>query len=69
MNSTLITAGRALSDQLKMACPLSVITSPLPNSYFSLGFGGNGIIFSLIAGEIITDLISGNENADEDFCI
>ena len=37
---------------------------PLPNSYFSLGFGGNGITFSLIAAEIITDLISGKENAD-----
>lgn len=37
---------------------------PLPNSYFSLGFGGNGITFSLIAAEIITDLISGKENTD-----
>jgi glycine/D-amino acid oxidase-like deaminating enzyme len=37
---------------------------PLPNSYFSLGFGGNGITFSLIAAEILTDLISGNSNSD-----
>lgn len=37
---------------------------PLPNSYFSLGFGGNGITFSLIAAEIITDLILGKENTD-----
>ena len=37
---------------------------PLPNSYFALGFGGNGITFSLIAAEIITDLISGKENTD-----
>ena len=36
----------------------------LPNSYFALGFGGNGITFSLIAAEIITDLILGKENAD-----
>ncbi|MEO8765231.1 MAG: FAD-dependent oxidoreductase [Ginsengibacter sp.] len=36
----------------------------LPNSFFSLGFGGNGITFSLIAAEIITDLISGKVNAD-----
>jgi glycine/D-amino acid oxidase-like deaminating enzyme len=36
----------------------------LPNSYFALGFGGNGITFSLIAAEIISDLISGNKNAD-----
>ncbi len=37
---------------------------PLPNSFFALGFGGNGITFSLIAAEIITDLILGKENAD-----
>jgi glycine/D-amino acid oxidase-like deaminating enzyme len=36
----------------------------LPNSYFALGFGGNGITFSLIAAEIITDLILGRENKD-----
>ncbi|MET0759550.1 MAG: FAD-dependent oxidoreductase [Flavobacterium sp.] len=36
----------------------------LPNSYFALGFGGNGITFSLIAAEIITDLIQGKENQD-----
>ena len=28
-----------------------------PNAYFALGFGGNGITFSLMAAEIITDLI------------
>jgi len=28
-----------------------------PNSYFSLGYGGNGITFSLIGAEIITALI------------
>lgn len=36
----------------------------LPNSYFALGFGGNGITFSLIAAEIITDLILGKKNKD-----
>ncbi|PZR20733.1 MAG: FAD-binding oxidoreductase, partial [Flavobacterium psychrophilum] len=36
----------------------------LPNSYFALGFGGNGITFSLIAAEIITDLILGKTNKD-----
>lgn len=36
----------------------------LTNSYFALGFGGNGITFSLIAAEIITDLIQGKENKD-----
>ena len=36
----------------------------LPNSFFSLGFGGNGITFSLIAAEIITDLILGKDSSD-----
>ena len=36
----------------------------LPNSLFALGFGGNGITFSLIAAEILTDLISGKGNDD-----
>ncbi|HVY74065.1 MAG TPA: FAD-dependent oxidoreductase [Puia sp.] len=30
--------------------------------YFSLGFGGNGIVFSVIAGQTIRDLISGKAN-------
>jgi len=36
-----------------------------PNTYFALGFGGNGITFSVIAAEILRDLIQGkkNENA------
>jgi len=36
----------------------------LPNSYFALGFGGNGITFSVIAAQIITDLITGKKNSD-----
>ncbi|MFT3793247.1 NAD(P)/FAD-dependent oxidoreductase [Flavobacterium sp.] len=36
----------------------------LPHSYFALGFGGNGITFSLIAAEIIRDLILGKDNKD-----
>lgn len=39
---------------------------PVKNSYFALGFGGNGITFSLIAAEIITDLIQGKSNKDAD---
>jgi glycine/D-amino acid oxidase-like deaminating enzyme len=35
-----------------------------PDSYFALGFGGNGITFSLVAAEIITDLILGKANKD-----
>ena len=36
----------------------------LPNSYFALGFGGNGITFSQVAGKIIADLIRGKKNKD-----
>lgn len=36
----------------------------LPNSYFALGFGGNGITFSVVAAQIITDLIQGKDNKD-----
>ncbi len=35
-----------------------------PLTYFALGFGGNGITFSLIAAEMIRDLYLGNANKD-----
>ncbi len=38
----------------------------LTNGYFALGFGGNGITFSLIAAEIIKDLIIGKKNKDQE---
>jgi glycine/D-amino acid oxidase-like deaminating enzyme len=38
--------------------------SKLPNSYFALGFGGNGITFSVIAAQIITDMLTGKDNPD-----
>jgi glycine/D-amino acid oxidase-like deaminating enzyme len=34
------------------------------NTYFALGFGGNGITFSVIAAEIIRDLLTGKKNPD-----
>jgi glycine/D-amino acid oxidase-like deaminating enzyme len=34
------------------------------NGYFALGFGGNGIVFSLIAAEIIAGLITGKQDGD-----
>lgn len=37
---------------------------PLSNSYFALGFGGNGITFSHIAATVISDLILGKNNKD-----
>ena len=36
----------------------------LPNSFFALGFGGNGITFSQVAGAIIASLIKGKKNKD-----
>ncbi|ULQ51881.1 NAD(P)/FAD-dependent oxidoreductase [Flavihumibacter fluvii] len=33
-----------------------------PNTSFALGFGGNGITFSLLAGEIIRDRLKGRKN-------
>ncbi len=35
-----------------------------PHTWFALGFGGNGITFSLIAAQIISDLLSGKTNAN-----
>ena len=36
-----------------------------PNTYFALGYGGNGITFSLIAANIIRDSMLGKSNEDE----
>ncbi|MFC0773805.1 NAD(P)/FAD-dependent oxidoreductase [Terrimonas alba] len=35
-----------------------------PHTYFALGFGGNGITFSLIAADIIADVLLGKKNSD-----
>lgn len=35
-----------------------------PDTYFALGYGGNGITFSVIAAQIIGDLIQGKKNPD-----
>lgn len=35
-----------------------------PHTYYALGFGGNGITFSLIAARLIADAITGRKNAD-----
>ena len=35
-----------------------------PHTYFALGYGGNGITFSLIAAEIIRDVFLGRKNLD-----
>jgi len=36
----------------------------LPNTYFALGFGGNGITFSVIAARLLCDTLKGIKNAD-----
>ncbi|MEP7165610.1 MAG: FAD-binding oxidoreductase [Ferruginibacter sp.] len=38
----------------------------LKNTYFSLGFGGNGITFSLVAAKINADLITGKKNKHQE---
>jgi glycine/D-amino acid oxidase-like deaminating enzyme len=40
--------------------------SQRPHTYFALGFGGNGITFSIIAAKIIADLLTGKKNKDAD---
>lgn len=37
-----------------------------PNGLFALGFGGNGITFSVISAKILRDIILGKENPDVD---
>ncbi len=41
-------------------------TPEFPHAYFALGYGGNGITFSVIAAQIITDLHLRRPNADAD---
>ena len=41
-------------------------TPEVPHAYFALGYGGNGITFSVIAAKIITDLHLGRPNPDAD---
>jgi glycine/D-amino acid oxidase-like deaminating enzyme len=38
----------------------------LPHTYFALGFGGNGITFSVVAARIVADLLKGRKNSDAD---
>jgi glycine/D-amino acid oxidase-like deaminating enzyme len=48
----------------KDALPYIGEYSKTPNTYYALGFGGNGITFSAVAAQIITDLIKGKLNKD-----
>ena len=48
----------------KDALPYIGTYTKTPHTYYALGFGGNGITFSIIAAEIIRDLITGKKNND-----
>ncbi|RIK51912.1 MAG: hypothetical protein DCC57_10375 [Chloroflexi bacterium] len=39
-------------------------TGDFPNAYFALGYGGNGVTYSLIAARLIADAIMGRPNPD-----
>ena len=38
-----------------------------PGIYYALGFGGNGITFSMVAAELIRDMLTGQKNKDTTF--
>lgn len=46
----------------KDALPYMGAHPDFPNSYFILGFGGNGITFSIMGMEIISDALAGKHN-------
>ena len=48
----------------KDALPYIGTYNKTPHTYYALGFGGNGITFSIIAAEIIRDLITDKKNND-----
>jgi glycine/D-amino acid oxidase-like deaminating enzyme len=39
-------------------------TGDFPNAYFALGYGGNGVTYSMIAARLIADAIMGRPNPD-----
>ena len=39
---------------------------PTPHTYYALGFGGNGITFSVLAAEIIRDLLLGRKDSKQE---
>jgi glycine/D-amino acid oxidase-like deaminating enzyme len=48
----------------KDSLPFIGTYSKTPNTYYALGFGGNGITFSVIAAEMIRDFILEKNNSD-----
>jgi glycine/D-amino acid oxidase-like deaminating enzyme len=52
--------------ETKDGLPYIGATPEFPNASFALGYGGNGIVFSLIAAEIIRDSFLGQPNPERD---
>lgn len=48
----------------KDALPYIGTYAKAPNTFYALGFGGNGITFSVLAAEIITALIKEGKHED-----
>jgi glycine/D-amino acid oxidase-like deaminating enzyme len=48
----------------KDALPYIGTYDKTPHTYYALGFGGNGITFSVIGAQIIRDLLTGRKNKD-----
>lgn len=48
----------------KDSLPYIGVYKKTPNTYYALGFGGNGITFSVVAAEILRDILCGKSNAD-----
>jgi glycine/D-amino acid oxidase-like deaminating enzyme len=48
--------------ETKDGLPFIGSIAQMPNTYFALGFGGNGITFSQVAAEILRDLLSGKQH-------
>ncbi len=48
----------------KDSLPYIGVYKKTPNTYYALGFGGNGITFSIIAAEIIRDILCEKSNPD-----
>lgn len=46
--------------------PLIGTQPEFPNCYFSLGYGGNGTVYSTIGAQIVTDLITKGKSPDAD---
>lgn len=48
----------------KDALPYIGTYSKIPHTYYALGFGGNGITFSVIAAQMIRDMLLGKKNKE-----